>query len=221
MKPSIALASGVVVEPVGDEALVIVPGQTDVIRLTGPTAQAVIDICGGAPVSVSDSLLSHLVDLGIVTVPGLSRRGLIKAGALGAGAGIAVLAMPTVASASSPAEVETQLISFTISSNTSGLGAWPLNTPVTLSHGGPPWAKNPSPFPTPGTLGVWAVKGFELSMRYDGGGNLEWSTVDPPAGPVRAALENIEQELPAERGTLTWTFEGVTFSGPDTALFIP
>ena len=95
------LVSGVVVEQVGDDVLVVVPGTTEALRLSGEAAKTVLTIQAGESVSSSDPVVGELVARGVVEGPGLSRRGLIKAGAIGAGAGIAVLALPSVAAASS------------------------------------------------------------------------------------------------------------------------
>jgi hypothetical protein len=97
----VVLSPGVIVEHVGGELLVVVPGHTDVVKLTGGVAKVLEDIRAGKPVDLSAPAVSDLVALGIVSTPGVSRRGLIKAGAIGAGAGIAVLAMPGVAAAAS------------------------------------------------------------------------------------------------------------------------
>lgn len=60
-----------------------------------------LDIQTGRTHNASGRLLSDLEALGMIETSGMSRRGLIKAGAIGAGAGIAVMAMPGVAAASS------------------------------------------------------------------------------------------------------------------------
>jgi TctA family transporter len=96
----IALASGVVVEDLGVDLMVMVPGSTEVLTLSGDAAEAVRLVQSGSPVT-TDAVVSDLVRLGVLESPELSRRGLIKAGAIGAGAGIAVMAMPSVAAASS------------------------------------------------------------------------------------------------------------------------
>jgi hypothetical protein len=97
----VRLVFGVLVEQVGDDLMVVVPGRSDVMRLSGHTADIVHDVVSGTSVHVEDPAVADLIDLGILTSPGLSRRGLIKAGAISAGAGVAVLAMPGVAAASS------------------------------------------------------------------------------------------------------------------------
>lgn len=98
---SLFVTPGVIVERVGDDLMVIVPGQTDVVSLSGHPVELLLDVKAGRKVDSTDPALGDLLDLGIVSAPGLSRRGLIKAGAIGAGAGIAVLAMPSVAAAAS------------------------------------------------------------------------------------------------------------------------
>jgi hypothetical protein len=96
----VSLSPGVVVEEVGNGVLVMVPGSQDVVSLSGRAAEVVRSVQSGFSV-VDDSLVAELAGLGVVEVSGISRRGLIKTGAIGAGAGIAVLAMPGVAAASS------------------------------------------------------------------------------------------------------------------------
>ena len=97
----VTLASGVVLEQLAGEVLVVVPGN-DVVRLSGAPADLVLDLQAGKQVDSSHPSVSDLAQLGVVTVSGLSRRSLLKAGAIGAGAGITVLSMPNVAAASSP-----------------------------------------------------------------------------------------------------------------------
>ncbi len=100
-KSSMSIAPGVIVEMVGDDLVVMVPESTEVIRLSGDAAQLVRAIHDGLPVLPSEAV-TELIDRGIlVSHTGMSRRGLITAGAIGAGAGVAALAMPSVASASS------------------------------------------------------------------------------------------------------------------------
>lgn len=101
MSKSVSLVAGVVVERVGDDLLVVVPGNTSAVSLSGRSAEVLADVEAGKRVDSSELALRELVELGIVSAPGLSRRGLIKAGAIGAGASIAVLSFPSAAMASS------------------------------------------------------------------------------------------------------------------------
>lgn len=94
------LAQGVVVEDVGNDLIVMVPGSTEVLSVSGVAATVVRKIQSGETVPVT-AVTDELAKAGVLESSTLSRRGLIKAGAIGAGAGIAVLAMPTVAAASS------------------------------------------------------------------------------------------------------------------------
>jgi hypothetical protein len=98
---SFSVMPGVIVERVGEDLMVIVPGTSDLVSLSGRPAQVLLDVTAGKRIDSADPALRDLVDLGIVSAPGVSRRGLIQAGVIGAGAGIAVLAIPGLAAASS------------------------------------------------------------------------------------------------------------------------
>lgn len=98
---SLSINPGVIVEPLGDDLMVVVPGSKEVVCLSGRPAEIVLDLQAGKNIDPSDPAVSDLAGLGIVSTPGLSRRGMIKASAVGIGAGIAVMAMPGVAAASS------------------------------------------------------------------------------------------------------------------------
>jgi hypothetical protein len=97
----VSLTAGVVVERISEELLVITPGASEAVKLSGHAAEVFRDIHAGRSVDVSDPVVSELARLGIIGSPGMSRRGLMRAGAIGVGAGIAVLALPSVAAASS------------------------------------------------------------------------------------------------------------------------
>jgi transcription elongation factor len=103
MKTTLTLAPGAVIEPVGEDVMVMMPGNTDILRISGPAADTLRTIVAGQPVDPSTSTVLELANQGIIFPSGMSRRGLIRAGAIGAGAGIAVLAMPTAAMAASSA----------------------------------------------------------------------------------------------------------------------
>ena len=92
---------GVVSERVGGELMVVVPGRTEVVTLTGDAADVFLDVQAGKTPHASEKLMNDLEGLGLVQIAGMSRRGLIKASAIGVGAGIAVMAMPGVAAAAS------------------------------------------------------------------------------------------------------------------------
>lgn len=97
----VKIARGVIVETVGAELLVVVPGTLEALRLTGEAASTLAKVQAGTKVDPTSPEAAELMSRGIVEIPGISRRGLIKAGAISAGAGIAVLAMPSAAFASS------------------------------------------------------------------------------------------------------------------------
>ena len=107
----VTLSSGVVLEQLAGEVLVVVPGN-DIVRLSGAPADLVLDLQAGKHVDSSHPSVSDLAHLGVVTVSGLSRRSLLKAGAIGAGAGIVLLSMPSVAAASSINWIEIRGFSF-------------------------------------------------------------------------------------------------------------
>lgn len=99
---SLALNEGVVLERVGDEVLAVVPGDRNVLKVSGEAAKFLLDVEAGKPVDSAHPLVQEFSNLGIIQPPkSVSRRGLVKAGAIGAGAGIAMLAMPSVAAAAS------------------------------------------------------------------------------------------------------------------------
>jgi len=98
---------GVIVERVGEELMVVIPGNSDVVSLTGRPAEVLVDVQAGKDVDPTEPALQTLSDLGILISPGMSRRGLITAGALGAGASVVMLSMPAAAAASSDPQTNT------------------------------------------------------------------------------------------------------------------
>ena len=99
----ITIAAGVTIEEVAEDFMVMVPGAIDVLRVSGDAADAIRQIRAGKVIQPSGDTIAHLKDLGVVVdTPGMSRRGLLTVGAAGVGAGISVLALPSVAAASSP-----------------------------------------------------------------------------------------------------------------------
>jgi hypothetical protein len=102
----ITVPTGVVAQRVGKDLMVLVPGRAEVVTLTGEAAEVFLDIQAGRAVHARDDIVSGLDAQGVIEIPGVSRRGLIKAGAIGAGAGIAVLSMPNVAAAASSSPID-------------------------------------------------------------------------------------------------------------------
>jgi hypothetical protein len=99
------LVEGVLLEQVGGDLLVAVPGSLETLRLTGDVANTLRAIHSGVAVDFVGSDITDLIKLGVVADRSkVSRRGVVRAGVVGVGAGIAVLAMPSVAAASSNPE---------------------------------------------------------------------------------------------------------------------
>ena len=101
MKKTLTLAPGAVIEPVGNDVMVMIPGNTDILRISGPAADTLRTIVAGQPIDPTTPTVLELANQGIISPSGMSRRGLIRAGAIGTGAGIAALTMPSVAAAAS------------------------------------------------------------------------------------------------------------------------
>jgi len=153
------LIPGVIVERVGDDLMVIVPGNNDVVSLSGRPADVLADVQEGRVVDPSEPALKTLNDLGIVTSPGMSRRGLITAGALGAGAGVVMLSMPAAAAAGSGPE----------GANGDDDYDAPSADPITFNH----WGGSASR----GQVGPWTV---QVLMAGEGFGNVPDRDPDAP-----------------------------------------
>lgn len=100
----LSLNPSAVFEVIGDDVIVHLRASDDVIRLSGAQARAVVAIAAGEEIfEISDEDIDELVACGIVTAAGfVTRRSLLRTGALGAATGLAVVALPSVAAASSP-----------------------------------------------------------------------------------------------------------------------
>ena len=93
---------GVIIEDLGSESVVFVPGASEVLTLSGVAATVVRRIRNGESAGNGGAVVSDLVARGVIQPAGdISRRSVVRAGVIGAGAGIAALAMPSVAAASS------------------------------------------------------------------------------------------------------------------------
>jgi hypothetical protein len=94
--------SGVVIEPVGDDVVVMTPGNSQVLRLNGTSAELVKRVINGESIDAPSEDVINLIQSGVLEMSGgMSRRGLITAGAVGVGAGMSMLAMPSAAMAAS------------------------------------------------------------------------------------------------------------------------
>ena len=104
------LADNLLIEKVGEETLVMHADSLDSMRITGEAAKIVQELQeqGRSSLVQSDATAS-LLSAGILKTEqpsGLTRRSLLKSGAIGVGAGVATLALPTAAYASSVSYVE-------------------------------------------------------------------------------------------------------------------
>ena len=93
------------VEFVGDDALVMTGQPRQVLRFSGEPARAIREVVSVGKTTCSTSVVQNLMDLGVITPSGMTRRSVLAAGGIGLGAGVAVIAMPTVAAASSVIQV--------------------------------------------------------------------------------------------------------------------
>jgi hypothetical protein len=208
----VTLSSGVIAERVGDELLVIVPGRTDTVRLTGHAVDLFLDIQSGNKVDPSNPVLADLVDLGIVQASGMSRRGLIKAGAIGAGAGIAVMAMPGVAAASSAGGPRTFPMSY--GGTTAGV---PGVSTALLEFGGDSLVEPPISLSIPDdTSAVFRSGDLEVPFTISGFGDGEpdgrpWIGISfsPPALRGNFAAGNVATiTIESLNVILSYTFDG-------------
>ena len=128
------LAPGVIVEDLGSDSAVFVPGVAEVLTLSGDAAAVIRRIRSGESVDGAQAVLSDLVARGVIQpAHGMSRRGVVRAGVIGAGVGVAALAMPGVAAAAS--------------SNVGGGGPQPVGLFVfrATGDGSPRWEFYPQP----------------------------------------------------------------------------
>ena len=112
----VQVVSGVSHEVVADQVIVYVPGvghesPRTAVQLSGDTADVFLRVVSGdESVTADTEHVSELVAVGVLVSEGsgvFSRRSALKAGAVGVGAGITVLALPQAAAASSvPIELE-------------------------------------------------------------------------------------------------------------------
>jgi hypothetical protein len=98
----VRLVAGVTVESVGEECVVMRPSSAEVIHLKDEAALLALRAAKGEQVVGPSEIVQQLVQVGVLEpMRGVSRRGLVKAGVIGAGTGVAVMAMPGAAAASS------------------------------------------------------------------------------------------------------------------------
>ena len=104
MKNSVTIVDGIVMERIGNEALVNVPGSSTALRVSAEALLVIDQVNAGCTVDLGDPVVAQLITAGVLrTHTLLTRRGVVRAGAIGVGAGVVSLAMPSVAMASSGA----------------------------------------------------------------------------------------------------------------------
>lgn len=97
-----SLLSGTVVEKCGEDFLILLPDSKEVRSVTGASAEIVRKLSDyGSHVLPASEALDGLVEAGIVSVEGVSRRGVFRLGAVGLAAGATTLLLPTAAAATS------------------------------------------------------------------------------------------------------------------------
>ena len=105
MTTNLAVSPHLEWEPVGSDIVIFEREKKKVIRLNTEAAEAFRAVHGGLNDSaISDELLGWMVDQGIFVESGsslLSRRAILRASAVGLGASVVALSLPTVAAASS------------------------------------------------------------------------------------------------------------------------
>lgn len=192
----VVLASGVVVEELGNHLMVMAPGSIEVLSLSGDAADAVRRVQSGSRV-VADAVVLELLRLGVLEISGLSRRGLIKAGVISAGAGIAVVAMPAVAMAASGGDGGPIGFALSGAGVVGSSGAWNFSTNVVPDTGFPSGVPD-------GYSGTFTTEnGIVIGVTYN-------SSTDSWSG-----LSNSPESDPTEfwYGVLTFSFGGNDYVG--------
>lgn len=106
MANRLRIADGVIIEDLGDEVLLTAPGSGQAIRVSAEGREVIDSVRSGVAVDSGRPIVAQLVDAGVLTSSAvISRRGLVRVGAVGAVAGVGVFAMPTAALASSSQSV--------------------------------------------------------------------------------------------------------------------
>jgi hypothetical protein len=178
-KNPLSIAPGVIIEHVGDEVVVFTSESSETIKLSGPVAQTVVAIQAGKAIDASATGVSDLMELGIIRSAGMSRRGLITAGAVGAGAGIAMLSMPAAAAAGSANKfaVESALwdagggspIFFQVFFNPVPPAGTPDPSPITVTRDGAgSFSAQFVEFSDRGPFALWEVPSSDVSPALSG-----------------------------------------------------
>ena len=191
MSADVRLVPGVLVERVGDDVVVLVPGRDESLRFSGDHANAVEAILRGDSRGVDAETVDQLVRFGVIEDrPRPSRRGVLTAGAVGIFSGVAVLSLPSVAAASSdPAPDFEFFITDQAGTRVVRLGSG--NLPVSAPEG------------TLATLTLADGSTSTWTALEDLGGFQEFFRPNAP----EIAIGNLEDS------TLSYTVGGVTYVG--------
>lgn len=184
----VTLAPGVVLEELGREVMVLVPGSSKALTLSGDAAEIVRSVEFGESVQ-SNRVVQELLNLGVLEDSGVSRRTLVRASAIGAGAAIAVMVMPAVSYAdSAPSESPLTLGEIVQS-----------GVPIVVSFQAP---GGQSAGVTNGTAGTFTNKiGQAVTMTWDGS---IWSG---------STSGKSQDNTDYWQGSFTFTFGGQTYAG--------
>jgi len=171
MATTYQVSADTISEAVGDDVLVMRSAVRKTLRLSGEVAIAFKAVqAGAAPTGVPLEILQSLVDEGVLTVDSprtVSRRGLVAGAAVGVGAGLVTLALPTVAAASSQ-EVLPGFY-FYDSDDDEFVAIVFFNFPTSLGDGGEPIAGSSPAVPGPllGLAGVTGTFGTDWNTSAD------------------------------------------------------
>lgn len=193
-KNRISLAPSHVIEKVGEDVVVLIPESKEVLKLSGELANLVYTASISGSVEVPEGVdPSELVDRGIIVLDSHpTRRALLKVGAVGAGASLVALGLPSVAAASSVI----QLTGFWFYTRTNGGGFQDFEVSGRFPTSGSPTALSFSG----GTGRLLGLDG------EDGVTNVFWDVeLDDVPDPFPATAESVV-------GTFTWSGSNVVYS---------
>lgn len=193
------------IEHVGDDLMVIIPGESDFVRLSGLATQVLQDVQAGRRVTADDPALLHLLEVGVVVAPGISRRGLMRAGAVGVVTGVAILAMPAVAAASSGSCFSPSSFDVGVGLNNNDDG-WEYLTVNFDRPNIPAGLVETIPDGHPGTF--TPTSGPSIAVTWQSS-NSRFATPLSPAIPS-------DQEMALRLGRVTFTLNGCTYTGTGT-----
>ena len=193
-KNRISLAPSHVIEKVGEDVVVLIPESKEVLKLSGELADLVYTASISGSVEVPEGVdPSELVERGIIVFDSHpTRRTLVKVGAVGAGASLVALGLPSVAAASSVIQLTGKWYYF----RTNGGGFQDFLVSARFPSSG-----------TPSALSVLGGTANFVGMDgEDGMGNVLWEfPVDTISDPFPTTGENI-------LGTFSWSGTNLTYS---------